>query len=467
LWIGATLSSAVALYQGAVDLEFLSTPFWASAARTTGTMLDANAFGMCAAIAGPVAFSIIRERLGIWPAALVLIVNTAGVWMSGSRTAALCALAGSAAVVAATWKSHGGGARRRYALGAAATAALLLIVVFAAGAVGPARRLAELPDTPAAALREVLTRGPYGTTALQILRDFPASGVGIGAYQLIAPDYWRRVADDVLPFDTAQNWWRHQAAELGIIGGLIPFIWSAVIAWTVATARAAPGVGLASITHMPTQTPLVLLWFLLLLGWFCVGLTEPVTARPLLAASKPAAWIAAVALAVGYAAIQIGHAEGRLDVAERARRTSREYIVGTYPPELMPDATFFRWTRDRARLRMPGRAPWLVIRLWAHHPDVMSDPVRVAVSTPCGVIAEQVLKTRKPFSIWLRVPPESWLDFSVDVSRTWRPSDFGGADGRRLGVGLALDFVQDLHEFAGPDDVADLPACRESPGGPL
>jgi hypothetical protein len=33
LWLGATVASVVAIYQGGIDLTFLSTPFWANERR--------------------------------------------------------------------------------------------------------------------------------------------------------------------------------------------------------------------------------------------------------------------------------------------------------------------------------------------------------------------------------------------------------------------------------------------------
>jgi hypothetical protein len=219
----------------------------------------------------------------------VLTVNLAGMWMSGSRNSFLCAIIGTAAVVIAMWQVLGTQARRQFVIAVAGSVALLAIVLTAADAVGPARRLAELPDTPTAVLREIFERPPYGPTAMRMVREYPAAGVGIGAYQIISPDYWRQMADQTLPFDTAQNWWRHQATELGLLGALTLFAWSGVIAWTVLVARPRrPGVtttivrgvvialGVSSIVHVPTQTPLVLLWFLFLLAWLAVDLCEPV-----------------------------------------------------------------------------------------------------------------------------------------------------------------------------------------------
>jgi hypothetical protein len=472
LWIGTTVAGVVAIYQGIVDPTFLSTPFWAAYSRATGTLLDANAYGMCAAIAGPIAFAILRARGSTLLGTSALTINLAGMWMSGSRNSLLCAIIGTAAVLVAMWQVLGTQARQRFVIALGGSMALLAIVLGAADAVGPARRLAELPDTPTAIIREVLERPPYGPTAMRMVRDYPAAGVGIGAYQIISPDYWRQMADQMLPFDTAQNWWRHQATELGLLGAMTLFLWSGVIAWTVLMARPRrPGVtttivrgvvialGVSSIIHVPTQTPLVLLWFLFLLAWLVVGLCEPV---PLGLPRRmiSAVWIAVTALAVAYAGTHVMLARGRLNVAERAQRAQREYIVGTYPPERLNDGTAFRWTGQQARLRLPKRGRWLVLRLWAHHPDLAEHPVEVMLSTPCGPLDAKTVRTHVPVNVFLDIPEgNEWVDVSIAVSRTWRPADQGAADPRDLGVGIAADFVDSLSGMAGTDDATRLPVC--------
>jgi hypothetical protein len=473
VWLGTTLTAFVAIYQGLVDLSFLNTAFWASQARAAGLMLDANAYGMCAAIAGPLAFARLRARDRTPLGAAVLLLNLAGVWMSGSRTAALCALIGSGAVLAGLWNTVVGASRRRVVIAAAGSAAVLALLFLAAGASGPVRRLAELPDSPGQALSDVFTRGPYGTTALRIVEDYPASGVGIGSYQLIAPDYWRQLADNLLPFDTAQNWWRHQASELGLIGGLTLFVWSALIAWMMVSAPARAGeramatvvrgliiaIGVTSFTHMPTQTPLVLLAFLFLVAWFAIALRAPTTDAPRWLTVR-SAWIAAAGLALVYVGQHAALARGRLDVAERARQAHREYLVGTYPAERLADETTFRWTGKHARIRLPAGGPLFVLRVWAHHPDAAANPVGVALSTECGMVTRQELHGPDPVTVWMRVPEgQEQVDVSLDVSRTWRPSDYSGTDRRALGVGMVVDFAPRVHGMS-ERRAFTLPKCR-------
>src|SRR5439155_14189847 len=50
LAIGATAGAALALFQGAVNIGFLSGGVWPSMGRAAGSLLDANSFGMIAAM---------------------------------------------------------------------------------------------------------------------------------------------------------------------------------------------------------------------------------------------------------------------------------------------------------------------------------------------------------------------------------------------------------------------------------
>ena len=93
LWVGASIASVVAIYQGTVNMAFLSGGIWPGLRRAAGTLLDANAYGSVAALAGPIAFVSIpylRIRHTRAAQAAVLALNWAGAWMSGSRTAMVC-----------------------------------------------------------------------------------------------------------------------------------------------------------------------------------------------------------------------------------------------------------------------------------------------------------------------------------------------------------------------------------------
>ena len=144
LWIGVTVASVVAIVQGVIDIEFMSTPAWASLRRATATMLDANAYGALAALAGPVAvISLAPLRLTAGPllAGLALGINWLGLWMSGSRTALVCGIVGTLALAASMLRS-GSWSRSGFRWVAWVTAAVVVTgLLWSSAAIGPLQRL--------------------------------------------------------------------------------------------------------------------------------------------------------------------------------------------------------------------------------------------------------------------------------------------------------------------------------------
>ncbi|HEV8319787.1 MAG TPA: O-antigen ligase family protein [Vicinamibacterales bacterium] len=478
LWIGVTLASTVAIYQGAVDLAFMNTVQWTSLRRASGTLLDSNAYGVAAAIAGPAGFTMIRllRRPGAPALAVaVLIVNLLGVWMSGSRTAFLCGTAGILALAAGLRRSRRAGIPASVRTVVFASAAAVAIAVSASGAIGPMQRFIDTPTVNA--VWSLWSRGGYGTIALRMIREYPLTGVGVGSYHIIAPDYWRLMANNRLQFDNAQNWWRHQAAELGVLGGLPVLVWSTLIAWRVLCDRSRPdefaasttsrgvlaGIGAASLLGVPTQNPIVVLWFFFLVAWMASQIAaRPVVERP---ASRPLQLAAAAATvaAIAYAGVLLILAFGPLEVARRAIRSNRAYVVGTYVPESLPDSGQFRWTRDDARFITPARTRWLVVRLWANHPDIARKPVRITLSAPCGAAFEETVRTSDTISVGIELPEaQREVDARLHVSRTWKPSRHGGTDTRELGAGVVLDFVDTREQALAQMRHVTWPVCGVS-----
>lgn len=482
LAFGVTAAGLVALYQGLVDLAFANPDAWRIIGRATGTMLDANAYGTAAALAGPSAFIWLlgatpRRPLASTLATIALVINGLGVWLSGSRTAFLCALVGGLALAVAALPAR----RARAWTSRPALAILAALVVAAVGtvlalstsAVGPLARLRDIPAS-AAGFDWLWNRLGYGTSAVQMLREFPWSGVGVGAYHVLVPDYSRLFAGVTLPFDNAQNWWRHQVAELGVPAALPVLLFSLAIAWRAVAGRNRParsgvtvvvralvvGVGAASLLGVPTQNPLVLLWFMTLVAWLGAFVAPRALVPALTPARTALAWRLVVCTAVAYAAAHTALAFGPLAVEARARRAHREYVAGAYPPEPLSASDEFRWTRGESHFVWPARTRWLVVRVWAHHPDVARAPVRVTLSTRCGVLLDDALHTTEPVSIGVELPEgEETVAATLQVSRTWRPAAYGSADRRELGAGIATDFVSSREQALQRTRTIELPSC--------
>jgi len=460
LWIGASIASLVAIYQGTVNMAFLSGGIWPGLRRAAGTLLDANAYGSVAALAGPIAFVSIpylRIRHTRVAQAAVLALNWAGAWMSGSRTAVVCGAIGTLLLVYELLRAgrRDDSARETPSL-LAGVAVVVLILAIGAGAIGPLQRMAEGSGANAS-LRDLWTRGGYGSVATRMIRDYPLTGVGIGSFNWMAADYWRTMAQDKLPFDNAQNWWRHQVAELGMVASLPILIWSLLIAWLVLTRRSRPdarietqtlrgllvGIGGASLLGMPTQNPIVLL-----ILFYVVARFEMLTSTPAVEADlqvgpprRHQAWIAGVVIAVGYAGGHLVLARGPLNPLERAARTNRDYMTGTYTSERLPQGQF-RWTRKHATFTLGATSRFLVIRYHIEHPDADTQPVRLRITTPCETLVDELRSNSGVSARAFELPEgQARVVFDTDVSRTWQPSQFGQADTRELGVAVEADFI--------------------------
>jgi hypothetical protein len=456
LWIGATLASIVAIVQGTIAMSFLNAEPWIGLRRAAGTMLDANGYGAVAAVAGPLAFVSLPRLLNRPVPALqasVLAINWAGAWMSGSRTALLCGVFGTLLLAYELVRSSARdeiASRNTWSL-LAGVAVVVLVLAIGAGAIGPLERMRSA-GTP---VQELWTRGGYGSVATRMVRDYPLTGVGIGSFNWMAPDYWREIANDKLPFDNAQNWWRHQVAELGLIASLPILFWSVWMAWLVVTRRASAahrlesqtlrglllGIGAASLVGMPTQNPLVLLMFFACAARFEIltrgePIPNPESRVPVIA------WAAAFLIGIGYAGAQLVLARGPLKPLERAAHTNRDYIIGTYPSESLPQGQF-RWTRRRATFALAAQSRHLMIRYHVEHPDVATHPVRLRIATPCQTIVDRVFTDMSVDGQALELPEgQTRVVFDTEVSRTWRPTDFGKPDRRDLGAAVEADFVE-------------------------
>ncbi|HSF02986.1 MAG TPA: hypothetical protein VLA62_08245, partial [Solirubrobacterales bacterium] len=90
LTVGTVVAMLVGLYQGLVDLSWMSVEPWPRLGRAAGAFFDANAFGAVSALWGALVAGVClvigtaRLRLA---GAMLLALSAAAVWVSGSRTA--------------------------------------------------------------------------------------------------------------------------------------------------------------------------------------------------------------------------------------------------------------------------------------------------------------------------------------------------------------------------------------------
>lgn len=466
---GAALACALGAYQGFFDLTFLTVGSWAALGRAAGSLADANAFGMLAALwtAGFAGLALRARRRaermffgGCW------VLAWLGVWASASRTAFSAALlAGCLLGVQAFSALSSQAARRRLVVGAGAVflAGLAFFAVVPSRSEGPLRRaFSSLPAPTVRNAGRLLSalwqRNYYGTAAVIMIREHPLVGVGIGAFNTLSPDY-TYLAGSRETFDNAQNWYRHQLAELGLVGGAGWITWVGLFGWTLLRTRGGPderllaaavkggllAFGAVSLFGVPAQNPAVALTFWVFAFWFLSLVCRSDQKGTVASKDSRRAWLwGTVWLVVfGHVAGTWSVARHELRVTERARRIGWAYAYGFYDLERTPDGQAFRWTARKAVAVVPvnrGRIPLIV---WAAHPDKAMRPVDVRVWVDNALVISLSLRDSSPVMRDVLVGdsvPRVVLRVSVD--HTWRPSDFGSRDTRELGVAIAGPWME-------------------------
>ena len=478
---GAVLVAClVGWYQGLVDVHWVSGGLWPGLGRATGTLGDANVFGMVAALWAPLFLAggvAVVPRLGtrtaMWLGGIGLLIASGGVWMSGSRTAFLALAVGVTLSVAPVCRRLASRDTRPLPLVLGA-AALLVSAAFAAlvfvSSTGPGERIREMLPPPSVEgaqglARTLWNRGWYGPAARLMIRDHPFVGVGVGAFHPLVGQYARLAGNDVA-FDNAQNWYRHQLAELGLVGSVPWILWVIFFAgfllrtrgegaqrFLAAVAKGAlVALGIASLLGVPAQSPAVTLTFWTFAFWYIQLVDGPrphaVTTGP--AASRWLAWTVVLVMVAVHAAGSYQAARGDLRVPYRSTSWQWPYAYGIENAGDVGIADDHRRTGKRAvfNLAYPrgrGRGRLRVkLSAWLEHPDASSRPVKAKIWT---YGRELVLDASRwdgsritryvdtAFDEHLAVVVETW------VERTWRSPESERTEIDNRGMTLAWEWV--------------------------
>ncbi len=462
LGLAITVACAVGAYQAFVDLRFINPHLWPHMGRASGTLGDANTFGMIAALWGPAAVVLARRWAAPWSiigGVAGVAIALVGVFTSGSRTALIAISIGLAAVAFESlmaWRRAGTASRptmKRLGpviVGVVVLAAVVLLVVRGSsitsvvgrGSLGYVPGFGDVPLSEAA--RQLLwDRFGYGPAAVQMIKEHPLAGVGVGTFHSLVHDFAMAASGrDVVP-DNAQNWYRHHLAELGSFGSLPWLAWCVVFASALLSRTRGPGdrfsigvlrgalvgFGIISLLGMPGQSLPVALTFWTLAFWFATLTGVPASAPD---AWSKRAWIVTLTLVAVHGAITFADARGDLRPRNRSMRFGWEYRYGIDNPDRNPDGSpGRRWTERRSLSVIPVRGKVLKFVGWIDHPDGDENPVHVRVWADEKLVYDDDLK--RSAAIFLDIAATSGKTHMVietEVSRTWDPRAFGRNDTR-------------------------------------
>ena len=448
------LLAAVCLYQLFVDVTFLNYSVYAMLKRASGTLLDGNAAGAISAywIGGWTVYALgmrgPRRAVALGLAALMWLP----VWASGSRTALASALVISLACVAPLARGLLSG-RRLLLAGVFAVVALVAVAGIVsrspAGAAGPLARIKQIMPAPnAASLRafgtEMWNRNGYGVAAARMIERHPMAGVGVGSFHEMAAEFYGYN----LAADNAQNWYRHQLAELGLIGSLGWMVFLGLFGWWVVRPRVGEpaaawptrgvlvAVALVSLLGMPGQDPFVAITLWTFAAWHLAVAGRPADAAP----PRPWAWTMAALVVVVFTASTAQLAAGRLRVPMRmAQQPHGAYSYGFWWPEPDGEGGELRWARREATAVVPvtGRVLELTLRANA---DMLATPLHVRAMVDGQPLVDATLSVDTTEVRVQRLLPDGTRAVVVD---TWaeRATTLPPPDGRELAMLVRWRFL--------------------------
>jgi hypothetical protein len=464
LLASCAVACAVAAYQLFVDINFLNNG-WASFGRASGTAIDANGFGIIAVLGGCAFLALVERGRTAWNTAMIagFVLTVIGAWASGSRTTLVAlviavAFAGQAFLRDAFSSTMAARRRHPRLLAAAIAVVVSAAILYALRQSGPVLRVGWiLPsasvESVAAFAKEMLwNRNGYGRAAIEMILKSPWAGVGVGSFQTIVADYPYSHLGGPLQADNAQNWIRHNLAELGVVGSLGWMIWAAVLGVAIVARARRPrdramtiiggalvAVLVVSQVGIPTQNLGVAMTFWTFVFWYFAyprssSSEDEHDGRP---RSVPRwQWVALVIGVATFAAGTLQTSVMTLRVPNRARDAGWHYDYNFYWPDITSTDEEFRWTRQNAVAVLPALSRRVKLSVWVTRPDVKSNPVLARVWHDNRLVIDSVLTDDTPVTTYLRIDRDpQWLMLRTYLDRELAPEP------RHVGLAVQWTFL--------------------------
>lgn len=300
----------------------------------------------------------------------------------------------------------------------------------------------------------------YGPAAIEMIKEYPLDGVGVGVFHSQAHDFGAVAGYDITQPDNAQMWFRHHLAELGVIGAIPLFAWCWVMLRLMMQRTAGGdrlsagllrgvllGFFVASIFGMPAQSMAIVITFWVFAFW----LYQEQVAGSGEAGAGTSRWSTPVVIATALLiSVQAGattvDAFGSLRPRERAQRFDWYYRYGYYinnsdgydrEPDPGGNPIMRRWTMQQSLAVIPVKGRVLKFVAWVDHPDADTHPVHTQVWADGALVYDGDLRRAPLFMDIPATPGKTHMVLETKVDRTFRPSDAGNSTDRR-DLGLSI-----------------------------
>lgn len=474
-----SLSFLIAMIFGIIQRYFSiglgNTTFWIWLNRINGTFKDPNAFGFYVAVLFPLTLGFFLDffknpKMRIYLSILILVELFVFSFI-GSRSG-LLGLGASMIVFGfiIIRKSHLNSKRKKWL----SFSVILLVISFAVlfYLIFPGSNLAQRLDTsykaitPQGNLSDLFTmKLDMWRVALRAFIDSPLSGVGIGAYIVELPNYFKEMDFNNLFSDSAENYIFQAGAELGL-AGLVLLGWLLYeimkVLWDkwkkfksgamidkniqagVICAFVAMGINYMFHSYIGSFEVKYLFWLIIAV---LICFSSPDQNERKNKKSRRNYGAAAVVLIVIFAAGHLWISAHSFRIEQRRIRFGWAQDFGFYQIEHDENVNLFRWTEKMAGIVERNTGVDLKIPLRASHPDLRKNPVRLKIYSSNQYFQKVELIEEVTFH------NTRWTDFIYKVSanvgeriyllfeagRTWQPyKALGIPDYRKLGVAVGL-----------------------------
>jgi hypothetical protein len=299
--------------------------------------------------------------------------------------------------------------------------------------------------------------------AALMMKDYPLSGVGVGAYIVELPNYAEQHQSPYKKWtDSAENYFLHVGSELGI-AALVFCVW---IFWEIFKhMRKSLGTPFSDSRwkYIPIGISCGILALFLqffahtYIGSFEVKYTFWILVSLLFSLPRvkkdqikgglfsKKTMVAAALFFAFFTAAHLWNSTHSLSLKNRTEQFQIRQYFGIYKKETTKDGKDFWWTKRFAGLTKKIRKPIMEIPLLASHPDIKKDPVKVKILLVKDffkekkVLDELVLREArwKTYTYYLPEELNQKVLLLFQVSRTWNPLKSRGLpDQRNLGVAI-------------------------------
>ena len=481
LSVAMTISLIFAIVQKHASIKLGNTPFWVFKDQTNSTFKDPNAFGTFLAAFFPLllgmAFSF-KKNLRLFSVVLIALTIYVYPW-TGLRSGFLTILLSLVAFFVAMLLRGRMSARKKIAV--AVSVGIIFIFVLALMFSGQAQSILSKRIAwsfgivkGGITVDELFTQKPrLWKVAFSMIKDYPLTGVGVGAYIIELPNYSTLMGSSSRWTDSAENYFLQVGSELGLIG-LFLMLWifyeilkqmgwrsnSKDMAGDKPAGRDVDfiplgiSLGIMAImvnylfhSYIGSYEVIYLFWIFAALI-FSLGKArekEESKIKP-----NPKFRIAFLTLVFIFGGVHLWNSSHSLSLRNKTEKMGWRQDFGLYKEEKDDRQFPFRWARELAGTEMDILGPVLILPVLASHPDIEAWPVQVRFYLADenyrkqNLLQEINLKRKK----WQEVEFNTSAFFGqkirlvAETSRAWKPYRLGIPDARRLAVALGGEWFR-------------------------